>query len=130
MERVYYDGECGFCRGRVRWILRLDGAARFRFAPLGGETFAARVPPERRAAMRGTLVVETADGRWLLRSDAVIHVLRTVGRRRTAALLAAVPRFLREAGYRAVAATRIRPRRPGADPCPAAEAGLRARFDP
>lgn len=130
VERIYYDGECGFCRGWARWILRRDRAGAFRFAPLGGTTFAVRAPAEVRTAAAGTFVAETADGRWLLRSEAVIHVLRVLGRRRTAAALAAAPRVLRDGGYRAVAAVRGWFRRPREDACAAADAGERARFDP
>lgn len=131
MERIYYDGECGFCHGWVRRVLRREPpGGLFRFAPLAGTTFAARVPPERRAGMASTFVVETEDGRLLLRTDAVIHVLRRLDRRRAAALLAILPRPVRDLGYRAVAAVRRslapRPR----DACPVVDAETRARFDP
>ena len=131
VERIYYDGDCGFCHDRVRWILRRDPAGTlFRFAPLEGPTFESRVPADRRAAMAGTLVVETDDGRYLLRSDAVVHILRRLGRSRGAAALATLPRFLRDLGYRAVASVRrilaARPR----EACPVLDPDLRARFDP
>jgi predicted DCC family thiol-disulfide oxidoreductase YuxK len=87
VERVLFDGACGFCRGWARWIAEQDpGGALFRLEPLGGR--------------RDTVVVETEDGRTLLRSDAVIHVLRRVGRRRSAAALALLPRPVRDLGYR------------------------------
>jgi predicted DCC family thiol-disulfide oxidoreductase YuxK len=119
MERLYFDGECGFCRERVRWIVRREPpGGLFRYAPLGGPTFEARIPPERRATLGHTLVVETEDGRLLARSDAVVHVLRRLGRRRTAALLALVPRFLRDLGYRVVARSRSRGACAAPDPVP------------
>ena len=31
---VLFDGECGMCDRLVRWIIRRDRAAQFRFAPL------------------------------------------------------------------------------------------------
>ena len=94
MERVTFDGECARCRGWARWIEERDPAgARFRLDPGGGGD---------------TVVVETEDGRRLVRTDAVIHVLRALGRRRTAALLALVPRPLRDLGYRAFARLRRR----------------------
>lgn len=130
MERIYYDGACGLCRGWVRWILRRDGGARYRFAPLGGETFGARVPPARRSGMRGTVVLEAADGRLLLRSDAVLAVLRALGRRRTAAVVSLLPRPLRDLAYRCVALLRRALPAPRADACPAGDPALRARFDP
>src|SRR5688572_29374977 len=87
MERVLFDGRCGTCRGWARWIAERDpGGVLFRLEPQGE---------------RGdTVVVETDDGRRLLRSDAVIHVLRRLGRRRSAAALALLPRPVRDLGYR------------------------------
>ena len=35
---VLFDGECGLCAASVRFILRRDPAARFRFAPLQSAT--------------------------------------------------------------------------------------------
>jgi len=125
MERIYFDGECGFCTGWAAWIARREPpGGLFRFAPLKGTTFAARVPPERRAGLTGTVVVETGDGCLLARSDAVVHVLRRIGRRKTAALLAACPRPLRDLGYRLFARSLRR------DACPVPDAALRARLDP
>lgn len=125
MERIYFDGECGFCTGWAAWIARREPpGGLFRFAPLKGTTFATRVPPERRAGLTGTVVVETADGRLLARSEAVIHVLRRIGRRRTAALLALWPRPIRDLGYLLFARSLRR------DSCPAPERSLRERLDP
>lgn len=39
---VFFDGDCPLCHWSVRLVARHDRAARFHFAPLGGET-AARV---------------------------------------------------------------------------------------
>jgi predicted DCC family thiol-disulfide oxidoreductase YuxK len=95
MERVTFDGECPACRGWARRIGECDPAgARFLLDPGG--------------AGSDTVVVETADGRRLVRSDAVIHLLRATGRTKTAALLALVPRPLRDLGYRAFARLRRR----------------------
>jgi predicted DCC family thiol-disulfide oxidoreductase YuxK len=129
-ERIYYDGGCGFCHGWVRRVAERDRDGAFRFAPLGGETFLRRVPAERRAGLGDTVVLETEDGRLLVRSDAVIHALRRTGRGGAAGLLSALPRPLRDLGYRAFAAVRraVAPRPDGA--CPVAAPELRARFDP
>ena len=131
VERIYYDGDCGFCHDRVRWILRRDPAGeRFRYAPLEGATFVSRVPAERRGGMAGTLVVETDDGRFLLRSDAVVHILRRLGRTGSASALALLPKFLRDLGYLGVArARRLLAAKPG-DACPVLDPDLRKRFDP
>jgi predicted DCC family thiol-disulfide oxidoreductase YuxK len=78
------------------------------------------------------LVVLTYDGRLLARSDATAHVLGRLGGAWPVlgALLAAVPRALRDAAYDAVARSRHRLfERPGAA-CPVVSPQLRARFDP
>jgi predicted DCC family thiol-disulfide oxidoreductase YuxK len=125
MERLYFDGGCGRCRGWVRWIARREPpGGLFRYAPLGGATFEARVPPDRRAGLADSLVVETEDGRLLARSDAVLHVLRRLGRRKSAGALARLPRFLRELAYRAVAGSRRR------DSCAATDGLPTGRLDP
>jgi predicted DCC family thiol-disulfide oxidoreductase YuxK len=80
--------------------------------------------------MAGTLVVETEDGRFLLRSDGIVHILRRVGRRRSAACLAILPRFLRDLGYRGVASVRRFLAPKPSDACPVMAAELRARFEP
>ena len=125
MERIYFDGDCGFCVGWVRQVAERDPAgALFRFAPLRGPTFEARIPAERRAGLARTVVVETEDGRHLVRSEAVIHVLRRLGRRRTAGALALLPRPIRDLGYRLIARTLRR------DDCPVPDASLATRLDP
>ena len=130
-ERIYYDGACGFCHARVRAVMERDpGGTLFRFAPLSGPTFAARVPAGRRRALGDTLVVETADGRLLARSDAVLHILRRVGRSRAAALLAMLPRPARDLGYRSFARVRRHFATRPAGACPAVAPALRERFDP
>ena len=35
---VFFDSDCLFCKGGVRWLNRLDAKDRLRFAPLSGET--------------------------------------------------------------------------------------------
>jgi predicted DCC family thiol-disulfide oxidoreductase YuxK len=132
VDHVFYDGECGFCHESVRFLARRDRAGAFRYAPLGGPTFLALVPAGRRAALPDSLVVRTEDGRVLVRSDAALHCLRRLGGgwRALAALLGAVPRALRDAGYDAFARSRRRWfARPG-DACPIPSGALRARLDP
>jgi predicted DCC family thiol-disulfide oxidoreductase YuxK len=132
-ETVFYAGDCGLCHRTVRFILSVDeeGCA-FRFAPLGGDTFRARVPEEVRAELPDSLVLLTEDGRLLVRSEATLHILRRLGGpwRVLGALLRVLPRWLRDGAYDAVA--RIRQRlfaRPEAS-CPHVSSKLRARFDP
>jgi predicted DCC family thiol-disulfide oxidoreductase YuxK len=131
-ELLFYDGGCGLCHRSVRFVAAADRAGRFRFAPLGGETFRALVPEDRRGALPDSIVVRRADGALLERSEAALHVLRRLGPgwRVVAALLALVPRRLRDAGYDFVAGRRLRWFARPEDACPLVPPHLRARFAP
>jgi predicted DCC family thiol-disulfide oxidoreductase YuxK len=131
-ELLFYDGGCGLCHRSVRFVAAADRAGRFRFAPLGGETFRALVPEERRGALPDSIVVRRADGALLVRSDAALHVLRCLGGgwRAVAALVALVPRGLRDAGYDFVAGRRLRWFARPEVACPLVPSHLRARFVP
>ena len=100
---------CNLCDGAVQWIVARDPSAVFRFASLQsgiGQRLARQhgVDP----AALDTLVL-IADGRALVRSDAVLGVARRLGRPWSwAAAGAALPRPLRDALYRLVARHRVR----------------------
>ena len=116
---VIYDGHCGMCNGWVRWLLPRDRRDRLRFAPYQSEKVAglfARhgVPAHSETSGPATiLVVRDAGGsteRVLVRSDAVIAVLRELPRPWPAAAVAlrCVPRPLRDLAYRLIARWRYR----------------------
>lgn len=132
-ERIYYDGECGLCHRWVRFALARDrGRELFRFAPLQGATFAAEVPDAERRELPDSLAVRTGDGRLLVRSAAVKHVLRRSGGAwgALAAMLGIVPSGIADWGYDQVARVRkrwfARPR----ELCPLVPPELARRFDP
>lgn len=113
---LLFDGECGLCNRVVRLLLRLDQRGRLRFAPLQGpaaqEFLRAHGLP---AADFSTLVfvpdwTRRAEKTFLLRTDGAIAALRAGGGvgRWLAAMLAIVPRSLRDAGYKFVARTRYK----------------------
>ena len=131
-DLLFYDGGCGLCHRSVRFVAAADREGAFHFAPLGGEAFRARVPPERRAALPDSIVVWRADGTLRVRSDAAIHILLRLGGGWSllAAVLDAVPRRLRDAGYDFVARRRARWFRRPEDSCPLVPPRLRARFVP
>lgn len=132
-EILFYDGHCGLCHRAVKFVLQQDrvGTA-FRFAPLGGETFQARIPIPQRTELPDSMVVQTRDGSLLMRSDALLHILWRLGGKWKfiAALLGVIPRSLRDFFYRAVAHTRYRVFGQRKNTCPIATPDLRARFDP
>ncbi|MFG0320681.1 MAG: thiol-disulfide oxidoreductase DCC family protein [Planctomycetota bacterium JB042] len=131
-ERLFYDGDCGLCHRFVRFLLAEDRHATLRLAPLQGETFAATIPDEERAALPDSLVLRTADGRTLTRTAAVVHALSRLGGlwRLAAALLRVVPRPLRDLGYDLVAKVRKRVFPAPEGVCPIVPPDLAARFDP
>lgn len=120
------------CHGFVRFAIRRDREGRFRYAPLRGTTFAAAVPAATRDALPDSIVLRAADGRLLVRSEAVLHVLRRLGGGwgRTAAAAAIVPRPLRDLIYDGVARVRHALFARPAEVCPIVPAPLRDRFDP
>jgi len=131
-DHVFYDGDCGFCHGSVRFLAEHDRAGALRYAPLGGATFERLVPESMRAGLPDSLVIHTADGRLLLRSDGMLHCLRRLGGgyRVLAALGRLVPRVLRDAAYGVLARNRLRWFGKAGEACPVPSGALRARFDP
>lgn len=130
---LFYDGDCGLCHGAVRMVLAEDPTGEtFRFAPLQGPTFAARVDERTRASLPDSLVLRTADGRLHVRSDAAGRVLLALGGwwRVFGHLLLLLPRVVRDTGYAAIASVRRRWFRKPSAACPILPAHLRARFDP
>jgi predicted DCC family thiol-disulfide oxidoreductase YuxK len=131
-DLLFYDGGCGLCHRSVRFVVARDPRGRFRFAPLGGKTFRAAVPPALQEGLPDSIVLRTADGSLRVRSDAALHVLRRLGGgwRLLASLLGLLPRRLRDAGYDFVVRRRARWFASPADACPLVPAHLRARFAP
>lgn len=130
---LFYDGHCALCHRTVKFILKHDRAGNlFRFAPLRGPTFASYVPAEKRATLPDSVIVLTNEGALLVRSDAILHVLRRLGGgwRTLATAVSLIPRPLRDAAYNLIARVRYRIFGKREDSCPVMAPDLRARFDP
>ena len=116
----------------MKFILKHDrlGTA-FRFAPLQGKTFQIRVPVDQRDGLPDSMVLQTHDGSLLVRSNAWIHILRRLGGgwKIMAAVVAPIPRPLRDAVYDLIARIRYRVFRRPDDLCPIVPPDLRTRFD-
>lgn len=128
---VFYDGGCGLCHGAVRFALAEDRSGdAFRYAPLRGETFREVLPGD--PQLPDSMVVATHDGRVLTKSDAVLHMMQTLGGLWRAFAIAStiVPRSLRNAVYDAVAAVRHRLLPPPPAACPIVPPSLRTRLAP
>lgn len=106
---VVFDGVCALCSGWVRFLLRHDRRARFRFAAMqdrvGHDLLVAHgIDP---ADPVSFLLVD--EGAAWHDSDGVIEVLRRLGGLwRAAVLLRIVPRTLRDRAYRLLARNRYR----------------------
>ena len=132
-EYVFYDGHCGLCHRAVKFILKHDrSGSAFRFAPLQGETIQSRVPADRLASLPDSFVVLTRDGTLLMRSNASLYILQSLGGgwKTLAKVLGVVPRGLRDLAYDFVARIRYRVFGRRDDLCPIVPPDLRARFDP
>ena len=131
-ELVFYDGNCGLCHRTVRFLLVEDTVGNlFRMAPLQGELITQKLSETQRANLPDSVVLLTADGRLLVRSDAVVVLLQRLGGywRCLGFLLALIPSFLRNGGYSIVASVRHHIFEKPADSCPILPPHLRDRFD-
>ena len=105
---ILFDGVCLLCSAWVRFMVRRDPAARFRFVAIqdaAGRDTAARLgiseaEPETNALVLG--------GSAFFKSDAALAVLRRLRGCRWTAPLRAVPRPLRDWAYDRIARNRYR----------------------
>ena len=107
---VFFDGECGFCKGSAKWAARFDKRGRISLAPLQGK-FAAEKGFTRYAdhGAGSMVVLREADGKFFLLSDAAIELARALGGAwRIFTLARFIPKWLRDAVYRWVARNRSR----------------------
>ena len=124
---VIFDGDCLFCQRSVRFIHRHDRGNAFRFAArqtAAGERVLAEVGV---GLAPNSMVLIDDDGTWL-RSDAVLRIAARLGPPWAAArVFVLVPRVLRDAVYRVVAAIRHR-LAPMLPACELPDAALRAKI--
>lgn len=111
---LFYDGDCGLCTRSVRFFMWADQSKHLSFAPLQGATAAKRLPKDLRVASSLSTVVYMRNGEPdaepLLRSEAVGRALIDCGGFWAASgrILLALPRGIREAGYRFIARHRLK----------------------
>jgi predicted DCC family thiol-disulfide oxidoreductase YuxK len=132
-DLLFYDGTCGLCHHAVKFALARDReGTRFRYAPLQGPTFERTFPPADRARLPDSIVLKTADGRTLVRSDAVLRIAERIGGGwgTLARLLQLLPRWLLDFAYDGVAKVRKRLFATPEGSCPLLPPELRGRFLP
>lgn len=136
--RLFYDGSCGFCHRSVRFVLAEELATperlRLRFAPLGSETFAARLaahPELDPNALPDSIVLELEDASIRTRSAAALEIASRLGGiwRLLALAGSFLPSPLLDHAYDAIARVRKRLFANPKDACPILPPDLRARFD-
>jgi predicted DCC family thiol-disulfide oxidoreductase YuxK len=108
---LFFDGECGLCNRVVRLLLAFDRRGTLRFGPLQGPAAQAYLRVHHLPAKDFSSLVFAPDGpgeaaKPLQRTDGVIAALRATDHPGWAAMLAVVPRPLRDAGYKIVARMR------------------------
>jgi len=129
-DTVFYDGHCGLCHRTVRFLLAEGSPSAFRFAPLQSKTFEQTLTKDRRRDLPDSIVLLTHDDRILIYSSAVVYIFQRLGGawRIVGTLLSLVPRALRDAAYRFIAAIRYKLfEQPGAV-CPLIPKQLQDRF--
>lgn len=125
---VLFDGVCNLCTWAVRFIVARDPGAKFQFASL--QSPLARRLGEQYGFSTATpeTIVLIESGRCYTESDAALRIARRLsGPWPVFAIAVAVPRFLRDPFYRAIARNRYRlfGKR---DVCMVPDPTLKARF--
>ena len=125
---VVFDGICLFCNGWVRFIATRDRLRRFHFARAQStygsqQMIAAGVEPTSLQT-----IVLASDGRYLIKSDAILEILHGLGGAwRLVRLFRFIPRGMRDAAYDFIARNRYSIRGK-ADTCPLPPRALSDRF--
>lgn len=129
-SRMYYDGDCSLCHKVIRFVLAEDSRQVFHFAPLNSPYFHKHISQEGRENLPDTLVLQRADGRVYLRSDAVVQMLKQLGGLwlPLGLLLQLVPKRVRDWGYDWVGAHRQQVFARPEQACPIVPMELRQRF--
>lgn len=103
-KTIIYDGECPLCLGVVRFIRRYGKKADFELIPQQSAEGASLISKYLISSKDTNSVIYLADGKYLLRSSAVLHILKDMGGWWSLSyVFILVPPFLRDALYRLIA---------------------------
>lgn len=123
-----FDGKCVLCNGFVRFVMRHDSNRRLRFASSGTPAGAAIFGAYGQDPDHPVSVVLVDGEQRYGESEAIIRTIEALGGVwRLAAVARAVPRIVRDAAYRYIAANRYR-WFGRLDSCPVPDAASAERF--
>jgi len=106
---ILFDGVCNLCHGAVRFIIRRDRAARFRFASLQSDGHRAQFAVTGRVGEPIDSILLVEAGRTYDRSTAALRIARRLdGAWPLLYAFIIVPRPLRDAVYAWIARNRYR----------------------
>lgn len=106
---LLFDGECAFCNGCVRWLLRHERRPRYRFAPLQSAAATPLLAAHGIASGDLNSMVVIDSGQLYRKSAAALRLLReTRWPWRLFGIFTLVPRALRDMVYDYVGAHRYR----------------------
>lgn len=113
MNVVFYDGQCGFCDGTVRFLLRIDRRKTLSFSPLQGELAASlNITSNSGNSLETIIFLVDEPGaplRIFRKSDASIEISKTIGGVwRVVAMGRLIPVQIRDALYDWVADNRYK----------------------
>jgi predicted DCC family thiol-disulfide oxidoreductase YuxK len=106
---IFFDGVCNLCHGAVRFIIRRDRTARFRFASLQSDGHRAQCAVTGRIGEPMDSIILLEDGRTYDRSTAALRIARRLdGAWPLLYAFIIIPRPLRDAMYAWIARNRYR----------------------
>ncbi|MDH5445531.1 MAG: DCC1-like thiol-disulfide oxidoreductase family protein [Gammaproteobacteria bacterium] len=101
---IVYDGICGLCHGWVRFVIRFDPGAVFRFTSIQSESGQSILAKYNLPTDRIETLVYVEDGKLYLRSQACLMIIRQLSFPvRLLYGFVIVPQFIRDGMYKQIA---------------------------
>jgi len=108
MNIVLFDGLCNFCNSAVWFIIKRDRQERFKFAAIQSDVGQSYLKQYNIQSKRIDSIVYIKDNRCVIRSTAVLNILKDLGGLWTLSyVFIFVPRFFRDFVYNTVAKSRF-----------------------
>lgn len=125
---ILFDGNCSLCNNTVRFILKHERRAYFRFSPLQSQFAEALFTAHPFPGNKPDSVLVWEGGRWYAESEAVFRILPVFGwHLRWMTVFRFLPPAFRNAVYRLIARNRLR-WFGKAEYCSAMQPGQKERF--